>query len=63
MSKPTMRWNPAAAAVRTAPTNPPAGPDRIVSLARRSAGAVSTPLDCITRRGTWGPRARCTCRR
>src|SRR5918996_214510 len=32
MSKPMMRSKPAAAEVRTAPTMPPAGPDRIASL-------------------------------
>src|SRR2546430_11093698 len=32
MSKPMMRSKPAAREVRTAPTMPPAGPDRIASL-------------------------------
>ena len=60
MSNPTMRPKPAWAAVRTAPTKPPAGPERIVSLARSADGAARTPLDCITRSGTAGPRACCT---
>ena len=42
---------------------PPAGPERIVSLASSSSGAASAPLDRITRSRVAGPKARCTWRR
>jgi hypothetical protein len=47
----------AARATATAPTRPPAGPDRIVSLASSCSGACSTPAEVITRRRVAGPSA------
>ncbi len=38
----------------------PAGPERIVSLAQSSSGAINPPLDCITRRRQCGPSSRCS---
>ena len=66
MSKPTTGCGgrPAAARARsataTAPTMPPAGPERIVSLACSSAGAAREPLERITRSRGPGPRSRRT---
>ncbi len=63
MSKPTtgQSGSPAAArasrATATAPTMPPAGPERIVSLAWSRAGSARAPLEHITRRRGAGPRA------
>src|SRR5262245_36483231 len=47
MSKPITLAKPAARAVSTAPTTPPAGPDRIASLPRNSPAEVSPPEDCM----------------
>ena len=47
MSKPMIRSRPAIAAVRAAPTMPPAGPDRIASLPWKLPASVSPPLDCM----------------
>src|SRR5680860_1123549 len=58
MSKPITLPKPAACAVSTAPTTPPAGPDRIASLPRNRLAEVSPPEDCINKsRGVpaWEP--------
>ena len=47
MSKPMIRSNPAIAAVRAAPTMPPAGPERIASLPWKFSDAVRPPFDCM----------------
>jgi hypothetical protein len=49
MSKPITLAKPAAPAVSTAPTTPPAGPDRIASLPRNNPADVSPPDDCMNR--------------
>ena len=38
---------PAIVPVRTMPTTPPAGPERIESLPWKSAASISPPLDCM----------------
>jgi len=62
MSNPTRGscWKPALRATATAPTIPPAGPDRIVSFARRLPMGCRAPLEVITRIRVAAPRARCT---
>ena len=47
MSKPMMRSSPAMAAVRAAPTMPPAGPDRMASLPWNRCASASPPFDCM----------------
>ncbi len=47
MSKPMTLPKPASCAVRTMPTTPPAGPDRIESLPWNSRASVSPPFDCM----------------
>jgi hypothetical protein len=47
MSKPISLSNPASCPVRTMPTTPPAGPDRIASRPWNSAASVSPPFDCM----------------
>ena len=47
MSKPITFWWPAATAVRTMPTMPPAGPDRIASLPWNPLASASPPDDCM----------------
>ncbi len=47
MSKPISWSKPAISAVRTMPTTPPAGPDRIASLPWNRWASVSPPLDCM----------------
>ncbi len=47
MSKPMIRPCPAIWLVRTAPTTPPAGPDRIASLPSNMRASVSPPEDCM----------------
>ena len=47
MSKPTILAKPAARAVSTAPTTPPAGPDRMASLPLNKLAEVSPPDDCM----------------
>ena len=47
MSKPMMRSSPAIAAVRAAPTMPPAGPDRIASLPWKPCASARPPFDCM----------------
>ena len=47
MSKEMMRSRPARAAVSTAPTMPPAGPERIASLPWKRRASVSPPFDCM----------------
>ena len=47
MSKPMILSNPARCAVRTTPTMPPAGPDRIESLPWNRRASVRPPLDCM----------------
>ena len=62
MSKPTIGTpGSAAVAAATAPTMPPAGPERIVSLACSCSGAARAPLERITRSGVPAPSACCTC--
>ena len=54
MSKPiTLPW-PAACAVRTMPTMPPAGPDRIASLPWKRCASARPPLLCMKKRRTPG---------
>ena len=60
MSKPMTRLKPAEVAVRAMPTMPPAGPDRMESLPRKRAAAVSPPFDCMNDSGTSGPNSRVT---
>ena len=62
MSNPTRgKWaKPAARAAATAPTMPPAGPERIVSLARSRLGLCSAPLEVITRSRVAGPNSPAT---
>ena len=50
MSKPMILAKPASAAVSTAPTTPPAGPDRIASLPLNRWAEVSPPDDCMNKR-------------
>ena len=47
MSKPMTRSMPAIAAVRAAPTMPPAGPDRIASLPWKPCASANPPFDCM----------------
>ena len=47
MSKPITLAKPAVCAVRTMPTTPPAGPDRIESLPWNSRASVRPPFDCM----------------
>ena len=47
MSKPMMRSKPASRDTSTAPTMPPAGPDRIASLPWNSCASVRPPFDCM----------------
>jgi hypothetical protein len=47
MSKPMMRSNPAASAVRTTPTTPPAGPESTLSRPWNSCAEVRPPFDCM----------------
>ena len=47
MSKPMIRPCPAIWLVRTAPTTPPAGPDRIASLPWKRRASVRPPEDCM----------------
>ena len=47
MSKPMTREKPAWPAVRTMPTTPPAGPDRMASLPRNRSAAVNPPDDIM----------------
>ncbi len=47
MSKPMMRSRPAIRLVRTAPTTPPAGPDRMASLPWNISAPVRPPEDCM----------------
>ena len=47
MSKPMIRRCPAISLTRTAPTTPPAGPDRIASLPWKFPAPVSPPDDCM----------------
>ena len=49
MSKPMTRVKPAMRAVSTAPTTPPAGPDRMASLPLNRCAEVSPPEDCMNR--------------
>ena len=49
MSKPMTRPKPAMRAVSTAPTTPPAGPDRMASLPLNRCAEVSPPEDCMNR--------------
>ena len=49
MSKPMIRRRPAISLTRTAPTTPPAGPDRIASLPWKFPAPVSPPEDCMKR--------------
>ncbi len=60
MSKPMIRSKPAAAEVRTAPTIPPAGPERIASLPWKRRASVSPPFDCMKSRRT-PPSSAATC--
>ena len=53
MSKPMILVKPASAAVSTAPTTPPAGPDRIASLPLNRSAEVSPPEDCMN--SSFGP--------
>jgi len=59
MSNPTRApaATPACCAAAAAPTIPPAGPDRIVSLASRAEGSSSAPLDPITRSAVASPKS------
>ena len=50
MSNPMMRSKPASAAVLTAPTTPPAGPERIESLPRKRWASARPPFDCMKNR-------------
>ncbi|CFN80986.1 Uncharacterised protein [Bordetella pertussis] len=54
MSKPITRSKPASSLVRTMPTIPPAGPDRMASLPRKRCASVRPPLDCMNIRRTPG---------
>ena len=45
MSKPMIRSKPAWRETSTAPTMPPAGPDRMASLPWKSRASVKPPLD------------------
>ena len=47
MSNPMIRPCPAVSLVRTAPTTPPAGPDRIASFPWKFPAPVSPPEDCM----------------
>ena len=47
MSKPITRVKPASRAVSTAPTTPPAGPDRMASFPLNRCAEVSPPEDCM----------------
>ncbi len=47
MSKPMIRSNPASRDTSTAPTMPPAGPDRIASLPWNRCASVKPPDDCM----------------
>ena len=47
MSKPMIFSKPAMPPVRTAPTTPPAGPDRIASLPWNMRASTSPPFDCM----------------
>jgi hypothetical protein len=47
MSKPITLPNPAICAVRTMPTTPPAGPERIESLPWNMRASVRPPFDCM----------------
>ena len=62
MSKPRIgpSAKPARWAAATAPTIPPAGPERIVSLASSKSGARSPPAEVITRNRGPAPSACCT---
>mmetsp|Transcript_6626 Transcript_6626/g.23402 ORF Transcript_6626/g.23402 Transcript_6626/m.23402 type:complete len:211 (+) Transcript_6626:2556-3188(+) len=56
-----MSWSkPAACAVRTLATMPPAGPDRMASLPWKSAASVSPPLLCMNCSRT-SPSSPATC--
>ncbi len=57
MSKPISLSKPAASAVRTMPTTPPAGPERIASLPWNSAASVRPPFDCMNIKDLQPPRA------
>ncbi|MNT60474.1 hypothetical protein D3C72_1980570 [compost metagenome] len=52
ISKPIILSNPASCAVRTMPTMPPAGPERIASFPWKFDASVSPPLDCMKSRRT-----------
>ena len=47
MSKPMIRSKPASRDTSTAPTMPPAGPDRIASLPWKRCASVSPPELCM----------------
>jgi hypothetical protein len=47
MSNVMMRSNPARPDTRTAPTMPPAGPDRMASLPWKRRASTSPPFDCM----------------
>ena len=49
MSKPMILSKPPIAAVRTAPTMPPAGPDRIASLPWKRRASTRPPFDCMNK--------------
>ena len=52
MSKLMILSNPATNEVLTAPTMPPAGPDRMLSLPWKRLASVSPPFDCMNMRRT-----------
>ena len=57
MSKQITLSKPARRLTATAPTTPPAGPERIASLPRNSVASVRPPCDCMKRRRTSPSRA------
>ena len=69
MSKPMIRSKPASRDTSTAPTTPPAGPDRIASLPWKRCASVSPPFDLHElqprrrRRRRAAGESRSTCRR
>ena len=60
MSNETMRPWPARAAVSTAPTMPPAGPERMASLPWNSRASVRPPFDCMNMSRTPSPSSSAT---
>ncbi len=54
MSKPISRSYPAARALKTMPTMPPAGPDRIASLPKNRFASANPPELCMNSKRTPG---------